>query len=43
MGPFRLMEDGTQIGHRSIIIQWQRGRKEIVWPEKMKTAPAVFR
>lgn len=42
LGPFRLRKDGTQIGHRSIIIQWQNGKKEIVWPQKMRTARPVF-
>ncbi|GAB4362739.1 MAG: amino acid ABC transporter substrate-binding protein [Deltaproteobacteria bacterium] len=42
LGPFRLRKDGTQIGHRSIIIQWQKGKKEIVWPERMRTARPVF-
>lgn len=42
MGNFQLRKDGTQIGHRSIIIQWQKGKKEIVWPEKMGTARPVF-
>ncbi|MBM2828017.1 MAG: branched-chain amino acid transporter substrate-binding protein, partial [Actinobacteria bacterium] len=42
LGPFKLRKDGTQIGHKSIIIQWQRGKKEIVWPESMRTARPVF-
>jgi len=42
VGPFKLRKDGTQIGHRSIIIQWQKGKKEIVWPEDMRTAVSVF-
>jgi len=42
LGPFKLRKDGTQIGHKSIIIQWQRGKKEIVWPENMRTAQPVF-
>ncbi len=42
VGPFKLRKDGTQIGHRSIIIQWQKGKKEIVWPENMRTAVPEF-
>ena len=42
VGPFKLRDDGTQIGHKSIIIQWQGGKKEIVWPETMRTAPPIF-
>ncbi|MBI5419895.1 MAG: amino acid ABC transporter substrate-binding protein [Deltaproteobacteria bacterium] len=42
LGPFKLRSDGTQIGHKSIIIQWQGGKKEIVWPETMRTSPPRF-
>jgi branched-chain amino acid transport system substrate-binding protein len=42
LGPFKLREDGTQIGHRSFIIQWQRGKKEVVWPDDLRTANPVF-
>ncbi|MBI5341792.1 MAG: amino acid ABC transporter substrate-binding protein [Deltaproteobacteria bacterium] len=42
LGPFKIRKDGTQIGHKSLIIQWQRGKKEIVWPENMRTAFPVF-
>jgi branched-chain amino acid transport system substrate-binding protein len=42
VGPFKLRKDGTQIGHKSFIIQWQKGKKEIVWPEDMRTAAPIF-
>jgi len=42
VGPFKLRKDGSQIGHKSLIIQWQKGKKEIVWPEPMRTALPVF-
>lgn len=42
VGPFKLRDDGTQIGHRSFIVQWQRGKKEIVWPDDLRTAKPVF-
>jgi len=42
IGRFKVDYDGKQIGHNPIIIQWQHGRKEIVWPSKMQTAPALF-
>ncbi len=35
-------QDGRQTGHNSILIQWQNGKKEIVFPAHMKTAPAKF-
>ena len=42
LGPYKIREDGTQIGHRSFIIQWQKGQKEIVWPDSMRTASPIF-
>jgi branched-chain amino acid transport system substrate-binding protein len=38
LGRFKVDLDGVQVGHSSIIIQWQDGKKEIVWPRKMRTA-----
>lgn len=42
IGAFRIRENGVQAGHQSLIVQWQRGMKEIVWPESLRTAPPVF-
>ncbi|MEE4240098.1 MAG: amino acid ABC transporter substrate-binding protein [Desulfopila sp.] len=42
MGRFKVDFSGSQIGHNPILIQWQKGRKEIVYPTKMQTAPAFF-
>ncbi len=39
IGRFKVDPDGRQIGHNAVIIQWQDGRKEIVYPTKMQTAP----
>jgi branched-chain amino acid transport system substrate-binding protein len=38
IGRFRVDETGKQIGHNPIIIQWQQGKKEIVYPLNMQTA-----
>jgi branched-chain amino acid transport system substrate-binding protein len=38
IGRFKVDPDGMQTGHNSIIIQWQNGRKEIVFPSNMETA-----
>lgn len=38
MGRFKVDHKGSQIGHNPILIQWQNGKKEIVYPRKMKTA-----
>jgi len=42
IGRFKVDPSGRQVGHNPIIIQWQQGKKEIVWPYKMQTAPALF-
>ena len=42
IGRFKVSFTGKQIGHNPIIIQWQKGKKEIVWPTKMQTAPPLF-
>jgi branched-chain amino acid transport system substrate-binding protein len=42
MGRFRADPQGKQVGHNSIIIQWQDGAKEIVYPREMRTAEPRF-
>ncbi|OGP73063.1 MAG: hypothetical protein A2Y80_03175 [Deltaproteobacteria bacterium RBG_13_58_19] len=42
IGRFRVDETGKQIGHNPIIIQWQQGKKEIVYPLNMQTAAPKF-
>lgn len=42
IGRFKVDQTGRQIGHNPILIQWQNGKKEIVYPRKMKTKDPVF-
>ena len=42
IGRFKVDHKGKQIGHNPIMIQWQKGEKEIVSPTKMQTASARF-
>ena len=42
IGRFKVDQTGRQIGHNPILIQWQNGRKEIVYPRKMKTKDPIF-
>jgi len=38
-GRFKLdPETGRQIGHQTLLIQWQDGRKKVIWPEKFAQA-----
>ncbi|MCF8037944.1 MAG: amino acid ABC transporter substrate-binding protein [Desulfohalobiaceae bacterium] len=38
IGRFKVDATGRQVGHNPLLIQWQAGRKEIVWPPRMQTA-----
>jgi branched-chain amino acid transport system substrate-binding protein len=42
IGRFKVDRTGMQVGQNPIIIQWQNGRKEIVWPRKMQTARPIM-
>ncbi|MDT8396026.1 MAG: hypothetical protein RRA32_06230 [bacterium] len=33
---------GMQIRQFPVIIQWQKGRKEIIWPEELHPSDPVF-
>ncbi len=42
IGRFKVDHQGRQVGHNPILVQWQDGRKEIVYPTKMQTSPPRF-
>jgi len=42
IGRFKVDHTGRQIGHNPILIQWQNGKKEIVYPGKMSTSLPKF-
>ena len=35
-------QTGKQVGHPMILIQWQNGKKEIIWPPTAATAKPVY-
>ena len=39
---FAVDRTGMQVKRLDMIIQWQNGRKEIVWPEEIHTSSAIF-
>lgn len=41
LGAHEAGKDGAQAGARPVLFQYQRGRREIVWPEDAATAKAV--
>ena len=43
IGRYAVDKTGRQTGHEPLIIQWQRGKKEIVWPEDLSTSKPLFK
>ena len=41
-GRFRVDRDGVQIGNKLLLIQWQDGKRVIVWPEELAANQARF-
>ncbi len=42
-GRFRIdPETGRQTGHSTLIVQWQQGRKVVVWPPEQRTGHLVY-
>ncbi|MEE8546997.1 MAG: amino acid ABC transporter substrate-binding protein, partial [bacterium] len=42
LGRYGVDRTGMQIRQFPVIIQWQKGKKEIVWPKELRTAIPVF-
>jgi branched-chain amino acid transport system substrate-binding protein len=43
IGRYGVDRTGMQIKHFILVIQWQNGKKEVVWPEEIRTAKPIFR
>jgi branched-chain amino acid transport system substrate-binding protein len=43
MGRYGVDKTGMQTKQFNLVVQWQKGKKEIVWPEKAETGKAVFK
>jgi branched-chain amino acid transport system substrate-binding protein len=43
LGRYRVDPMGIQIKHVMLTIQWQNGKKEIVWPEEVATARPILK
>jgi len=41
-GHYRVDQDGQQIGHDVLLVQWQRGKKVVVWPERLASGKPIF-
>jgi len=42
IGRYGVDKTGMQIKHFPFIIQWQNGKKEIIWPEEFMTSKPIF-
>jgi branched-chain amino acid transport system substrate-binding protein len=42
IGRFGVDSTGKQVRQHTFIIQWQKGRKELVWPREIRTAEPLF-
>jgi branched-chain amino acid transport system substrate-binding protein len=43
IGRYGVDSKGMQSKHFNMIIQWQNGKKEIVWPKELRTAKPIFK
>ena len=43
IGRYAVDSTGIQLKRYPLIVQWQDGKKEIVWPEQLQTQPARFK
>jgi branched-chain amino acid transport system substrate-binding protein len=41
-GAFKVDPDGLQIGHKMVTVQWQDGKRVIVWPEELAPGKPRF-
>lgn len=41
-GAFRVDPEGVQVAHRMLLLQWQDGKKVIVWPEELAPGQPRF-
>ncbi|MFH2058086.1 MAG: amino acid ABC transporter substrate-binding protein [Pseudomonadota bacterium] len=42
IGRYGVDKNGKQRRHFPLIIQWQQGKKKVVWPEQIKTTDPIF-
>lgn len=43
LGRYAVDRRGMQTKHFNVIVQWQKGRREVVWPKELQTSDPVFR
>lgn len=43
IGRYGVDRTGMQVKHFNLIVQWQNGEKEVVWPSELSSAKPIFR
>lgn len=43
IGRYGVDRTGMQINHFNLTVQWQNGKREVVWPEEIRTAKPIFK
>lgn len=43
IGRYGVDRTGMQIRHHNLITQWQKGKREVVWPDEIRTAKPIFK
>lgn len=43
IGRYGVDPNGMQIKHLPLVIQWQNGKKEVIWPKDLRTSKAVIK
>jgi len=43
IGRYGVDKSGMQIRHFPLIIQWQKGKKKVVWPDKLQGADPIIK
>jgi branched-chain amino acid transport system substrate-binding protein len=42
-GPFKIdLETGVQVGRPVLLVQWQKGKKVVVWPPALRQERAIL-
>ncbi|MFQ6672786.1 MAG: amino acid ABC transporter substrate-binding protein [Candidatus Tectimicrobiota bacterium] len=41
-GDYRVDQNGIQVGHKMVFLQWQDGKAQVVWPTELATAEPRF-
>jgi branched-chain amino acid transport system substrate-binding protein len=41
-GDYKVDQDGFQVGHKMVMLQWQDGKKVTVWPDELANGKARF-